>query len=328
VLIPNLTARSESWPIRGVFRISRGARTVSDVVVVVIEDGAISGRGECLPYPRYGETVQDVVRELEAQSDRVAMGLSRGELQELLPPGAARNALDCALWDLEAKRTGEAVWKLAGLPEPTPLTTAYTISLGAPSEMASAARVVSDRPLLKLKLTGEGDAARVRAVHEAAPNCRLIADANEAWTPEVYGEVVPVLASMGVELIEQPFPAGQDEALAEIEHPVPICADESCHTSADVANLAGRYDFINIKLDKTGGLTEALLLLDAARDAGLGVMVGCMVGTSLGIAPATLIGGAARFVDLDAPLLLAEDRPNGIRFEGSVLYPPSRELWG
>lgn len=324
----NLSVRSEQWPIRGVFRISRGARTVSEPVVVEISDGTHVGRGECLPYPRYGESVDGVVRQIEEVADAVAEEMDRETLREHLPPGAARNALDGALWDLEAKRSGIPAWRLAGVVEPKPLTTAYTISLAGPEEMAQSARVEAHRPLLKLKLTGQGDLERVRAVHEAAPKAALIADANEAWTPKIFEELAPQFSRLGVEMIEQPLPADQDAALAEMEHPVPVCADESCHTSDDVPRLRGRYDLINIKLDKTGGLTEALKLQREALAAGLGIMVGCMVGTSLGVAPATLLGATASYVDLDAPLLLAEDREFGIRFEGSVLYPPLRELWG
>ena len=323
-----LRVRSERWPIRGVFRISRGARTESKVVVVEISDTAHTGRGECLPYARYDESVEGVVQTIEDVADRVAGGLGRQALLDELAPGAARNALDCALWDLEAKRTGTPVWQLAELTKPQPITTAYTISLGTPDEMAAAAHAEAHRPLLKLKLTGDGDLDRVRAVHEAAPNAALIVDANEAWTPEIFTAVSPQLATLGVQMIEQPLPADQDDVLGELDHPIAVCADESCHTSDDIVRVRGRYDLVNVKLDKTGGLTEALRLIHAARDAGLGIMVGCMVGTSLGIAPATLLGSTARFVDLDAPLLLAKDREHGIRFEGSVLDPPEPELWG
>jgi L-alanine-DL-glutamate epimerase-like enolase superfamily enzyme len=323
-----IKVRPEQWPIRGVFRISRGARTVSEPVVVEITDGTHTGRGECLPYPRYGESVDGVVQQIEEISSTVAREIGREALLEQLPPGAARNALDCALWDLEAKRANTPAWRLAGVPEPSSLTTAYTISLADPDVMAESARAQAHRPLLKLKLTGEGDLERVRAVHEAAPNSALIADANEAWVPEVFQDLAPQFVKLGVEMIEQPFPADQDAVLAELEHPVAVCADESCHTSEDVSRLRGRYDLINIKLDKTGGLTEALRLHAAATGAGLGIMIGCMVGTSLGIAPATLLGATASYIDLDAPLLLAKDREHGIRFEGSVLSPPVKELWG
>lgn len=323
-----LDVRTETWPIRGVFRISRGARTEAQVVVVEITDGAVRGRGECVPYPRYGESVEEVVRAIERLAGAVAGGMDRAALASRLPAGAARNAVDCALWDLDAKRAAVPAWRLAGLPEPTPVTSAYTVSLADPEEMAASARAQAHRPLLKLKLTGEGDVERVRAVREAAPTSRLIADANEAWTPEAFAELAPAVAALGVEMIEQPLPADQDAALGELERPVPVCADESCHTSADVPALVGRYDAVNIKLDKTGGLTEALALARTAGKAGFALMVGCMIGTSLGIAPAALLAPAARWVDLDAPLLLAKDREPGLRFEGSVLFPPDPAVWG
>lgn len=323
-----LTVRSESWPIRGVFRISRGARTEARVVVVEITDGAHRGRGECVPYPRYGETVEGVVATIDQASAAIADGADRIALQGLLPAGAARNAIDNALWDLEAKQAGRRAWELANLPEPEPMTTAFTISLDEPEAMGAAARAEGHRPLLKLKLTGERDAERIAAVRAAAPDTRLIADANEAWTPAVFADLVPQLAQLGVTMIEQPFPAAEDEVLRDLERAVPIAADESCHTRHDLDRLAGLYDVVNVKLDKTGGLTEAIALAAAARERGLGLMVGCMIGTSLGIAPAMLLGHAADYLDLDAPMLLARDRPEGVRFEGSVLYPPERALWG
>jgi L-alanine-DL-glutamate epimerase-like enolase superfamily enzyme len=323
-----LSARHDVFPLAVVFRISRGARTEANVVVAEIHDGEHRGRGECLPYPRYGETVEGVMAQIESLADAVSGGLDRAALQEALPPGAARNAVDCALWDLEAKQAGKRAWELAGVPQPRPLDITYTISLGSPEEMAAQTSEHATAPLLKLKLTGEGDLERVEAVRRASPKARIITDANEGWTAELYCELAPSLAELGVELIEQPLPAGDDSALAEMEHPVPICADESCHGAADVAGLVGRYDFVNVKLDKTGGLTEALRVVQAARDAELGIMVGCMVGTSLGIAPATLLGYAARYCDLDAPLLLADDRPDALKTEGSLLWPPLVGLWG
>ena len=323
-----LIVRHERFPIRGVFTISRGSRTIQDVVVAEIVEDGIRARGECVPYPRYRETVVGVVAEIEGQGDAIAAGLDRDSLQSALPAGAARNALDCALWDLEAKRMQTPVWKLAGLPEPKPIVTAYTLSLAAADAMAAAARENANRPLLKIKLGGEGDLMRLSAVRAAAPKARLIVDANEGWTPELLPRLLPEIAQLGVSLIEQPVPAGQDDVLAHVAHPVPICADESCHTSADIEKLIGRYDFVNIKLDKTGGLTEAIKLVNAARAANLGIMVGCMVGTSLAMAPATLIGAAAGFVDLDGPLLLAEDRPHGLRYEDGCVFPPVPELWG
>ena len=323
-----LRAERETWPLPGTFRISRGARTESVVVVVEIEDGAHRGRGECFPYARYGESVESVLQQIDDVRPRVQADLSRQELANLLPPGAARNAIDCALWDLEAKATGQRVWDLAGLPAPGVVTTAYTLGLDAPAAMAVAAREAADRPLLKLKLGGVDDIERVAAVHEAAPAANIVVDANEAWTPDMVVPLSRALAGLGVTMIEQPLPADADQALADIDHPVPICADESCHTAADVPTLAGRYDIVNVKLDKTGGLSEAIDLVTTAQAAGLALMVGCMVGTSLAMAPATLIAGAARYVDLDGPLLLARDRHPGLRYDGSSLYPPTPEVWG
>ncbi|MDH3458819.1 MAG: dipeptide epimerase [Gemmatimonadota bacterium] len=323
-----VAVRAETWPIRGTFRIARGARTESRVVVVEISDGIATGRGECVPYPRYGETVEQVIATIREVAGRMTDGMDRMALQHELPAGAARNALDCACWDLAAKRAGSRAWDVAGLPEPRPLTTAYTISLDEPVAMGTAARAEAHRPLLKLKLTGERDLDRVAAVRDAAPNTRIIADANEAWTPSHFAELARPLAELGVEMIEQPFPADRDDALLDVERPLLVAADEACHTSDDVARLVGRYDVVNLKLDKTGGITEGLRLVTAARDAGLELMVGCMVGTSLGVAPAILLAQGARYVDLDAPLLLARDRPEGLRYGGSTLYPPSRELWG
>ncbi len=323
-----LAVRSESWPIRGVFTISRGAKTEARVVVAEIADGDAVGRGECVPYARYGATVPRVLAEIEGLGAAVADGLDREHLQGLLPAGSARNALDCALWDLEAKLARAPAWLLAGLPEPTPLVTAFTLGLDAPAAMADAARANAQRPLLKLKLGASEAVERVRAVREVAPGARLIVDANEAWTPEVLANALPALAALGVEMVEQPLPAGDDAALAGLDRLMPVCADESCHDIASLAGLKGRYDMINIKLDKTGGLTEALRLADAAEAAGFGVMVGCMIGTSLAMAPAALLAGRARLADLDAPLLLARDREPGIVYRGSVMAPPPASLWG
>ncbi len=323
-----LAVRVERWPLAGAFTISRGSKTEARVAVAEITQGAAVGRGECVPYARYGETVEGVVAAIEGLAGAVADGLDRDRLQAALPAGAARNAVDCALWDLEAKITGTPVWQRAGLAAPAPLTTAYTLSLDTPQAMASAARENGHRPLLKVKLGRDGVVERVHAIREAAPAAALIVDANEAWTPALLGEVAPVLAESGVAMIEQPLPAGEDEALAGIERPVPVCADESCHDSATLAGLAGRYDLVNVKLDKTGGLTEALRLARAAEAAGFGVMVGCMIATSLAMAPATLVAARARFVDLDGPLILARDREPGIVYRGSTMEPPPRELWG
>jgi L-alanine-DL-glutamate epimerase-like enolase superfamily enzyme len=324
-----LNVRRDSWPLAKPFTISRGSRTVAEVVVAEIHDGPLRGRGEGVPYGRYGETVDGVVDTLTAMSEAVAGGLDRAALQTAMAPGAARNALDVALWDIEAKQTGTSVWALAGIvDEPKPVVTAYTLSVDTPERMAAAAQEEAHRPLLKLKLTGAGDLERVRAVRAGAPKAALIVDANEAWTLDHLRDYSPALAELGVALIEQPLPAGQDEALATLPHPVPLCADESCHTSADLPELVGRYDYVNIKLDKSGGLTEGLALLGAARAQGFKIMVGCMIGSSLAMAPALLLAQSAEFVDLDAPLLLARDRQPGLRYEGSLVYPPKPNLWG
>ncbi len=331
--MPHLTVRHESWPLGRGFTISRGTRTTAEVVVVelsvtAVEGRAVTGRGECVPYAHYGESVAGVIEAIERLRARFADGLDRLGLQNALPPGAARNALDCAFWDLEAKRAGRRVWELAGLSAPAPVTTAYTLSLDTPEAMGRAAAAHAARPLLKLKLAGAEDLARVEAVRENAPSARLIVDANEGWSPVAYSELAPKLAALGVELIEQPFPAGKDAALATLERPVPVCADESCHDAASLAGIAGRYDVVNIKLDKTGGLTEALKLKDAAEAQGYEIMVGCMVATSLAMAPATLVAQGAKVVDLDGPLLLDRDRPEGLRYEGSLVHPPELALWG
>ncbi|HEX2255313.1 MAG TPA: N-acetyl-D-Glu racemase DgcA [Afifellaceae bacterium] len=321
-----VSAQIERWPIAGSFVISRGARTEAVVVVAEVSDGRYSGRGECVPYPRYGETPESVLTEIEL----VELGATpdREALRRGMPPGAARNALDCALWDLEAKRAGQPVHALMGVAQPHALTTAYTLSLGDPTAMAQAARKVAARPLLKIKLGGDGDADRIRAVREAVPAARLIADANEGWNEANFAENMRACAEAGVALLEQPLPAGRDDLLLEASRPLPVCADESVHVAADLAGLAGKYDAVNIKLDKAGGLTEALLLKEAARAAGYRVMVGCMVGTSLAMSPAMLLAQDADFVDLDGPLLLARDRAVPLAYTGSTVAPPPPELWG
>jgi L-alanine-DL-glutamate epimerase-like enolase superfamily enzyme len=281
-----------------------------------------------VPYPRYGESVDSVFEALEKMKGAVFSGLNRESLQEAMPPGAARNALDAAFWDIEAKRAYCSVTELLGLAPLKPVTTAYTLSLDTPERMGAAAAAQRGRPLLKLKVTGDGDLERVRAVRENAPASRLIVDANEGWTPAHLETLAPVLATLGVELIEQPLPAGDDGALAELPHPIPVCADEACHVAADLDRLVGKYDAVNIKLDKTGGLTEALKLAAAARERGFGIMVGCMIGTSLSMAPALLVAQQASVVDLDGPLLLAADRNQGLRYEGSLVHPPDPKLWG
>jgi L-alanine-DL-glutamate epimerase-like enolase superfamily enzyme len=324
----SLSVRVEKWPIAGVFTIARGSRTEATVVVAELRDGAFLGRGECTPYPRYGETVEGVAAAIEAMGDALARGLDREGLRRAMPPGAARNAIDCALWDLEAKRSGRTVSALAGLPPPRPLVTAYTISLGRPEAMAEAAAKASSRPLLKVKLGGENDPARIRAVRAAAPAAELIVDANEAWAPDNLAANLHACAEAGVTLVEQPLPAGADAALAGLKRPIPVCADESLHDRASLAGLAGKYDAINIKLDKAGGLTEALDLAAEAERLGFSLMVGCMVATSLSMAPAMLVAQRARVVDLDGALLLARDREPALRHDGSTLYPAEPALWG
>jgi L-alanine-DL-glutamate epimerase-like enolase superfamily enzyme len=323
-----LYAKIERWPVAGAFTIARGAKTHVDVVVAEIVDGDHVGRGEGTAIYYHGESAESVLAAVVAQADAVASGLTRAELQTRLPRGAARNALDCALWDLEAKRADMPVWKLAGLPKPTSLVTAFTISLAAPDRMEADARASAHLPLLKLKLAGEGDEARVAAVRRGAPDARLIVDANEAWTGRDVAAEATTLAPYGVELIEQPVARGQDRLLDGVVSPIPFAADESCQDRADLATCAGRYQAINIKLDKAGGLTEALALAAEARTMGLDVMVGCMLATSLGIAPAFLMGGAARWVDLDGAMLLAKDRPAAMAAADGLLEPPSPELWG
>ena len=320
--------RSERWPLAQAFTISRGTKTSADVVVCTVSRGGHTGRGESMPYPRYGESVQQVVAQLEGLRANIESGLERTDLPQHLPAGSARNALDCALWDLEAKSRNQPVCELAGLSPPKPVQTAYTISLDTAKNMGRAAAANAERPLLKIKLAGEGDLERVEAIRRGAPDAALIVDANEGWEEHEVEPFAEALSKRGVTLVEQPLPAGQDDALSDMTHPLPFCADESCHTAADLPALAGRYEYVNIKLDKTGGLTEALALLCQARQLHLGVMIGCMVATSLSMAPAALLAGEAAFVDLDGPLLLREDRQPGLRYEGSTLYPPSPDLWG
>jgi L-alanine-DL-glutamate epimerase-like enolase superfamily enzyme len=324
----DLAVAVERWPISGGFAISRGVKHEAAVVVATISDGVHSGRGECVPYARYGESVDGVVAAIAACAQSVADGLTRAGLLQTLPPGAARNALDCALWDFEAKRTRKRASDLAGLAPPAPILTALTISLGPPEPMGARAREASAYPLLKLKLGGDGDGERLAAVREAAPGARLIADANEAWRPETLERRFAAAAAARVELIEQPLPASQDHILQHVARPVPICADESLHDRVSLAPIAARYDAVNIKLDKAGGLTEAFAVKAAARALGLKIMVGCMVGTSLAMAPALLLAQGADFVDLDGPLLLARDRVPGLTYEGAMVLPPPPALWG
>jgi L-alanine-DL-glutamate epimerase-like enolase superfamily enzyme len=323
-----LDAHDERWPIAGAFTISRGSKTEAHVVVATVSADGHVGRGECVPYARYGETVEQTLAEIAALAPAFEAGMTRERLQALMPPSAARNALDCALWDLEAKTTGEPVWRAAGLDRFEPVETCFTISLGAPGKMAHDAAAAAHRPILKVKLGGHDDLACVEAVRAAAPGSRLVVDPNEAMTFDDLVRLAPEFARLGVVMIEQPLKAGEDEALEGYDCPVPLCADESLHTRADLAVCARRYDAIAIKLDKTGGLTEALALAAEARALGLEIMAGCMVATSLGMAPATLIAQRAAVVDLDGPLLLARDRPDGIVYDGSVMHPPTPALWG
>ncbi len=321
----SFTATAEQFALREVFTISRGSRTHAQVVHVVVTRDGITGQGECVPYPRYGESVESVI----AQIQGLPAGLDRQALQSALPPGAARNAVDCALWDWESKASGTPVWQLAGLDAPAPVLTAFTLSLGAPDAMRDQAARHAQHPLLKVKLGGGAeDVARIESVRAGAPHARIIVDANEGWTVAEYQRLAPVFQDLGVEMVEQPFPAGDDTALAGMDRPLPVCADEACHDRASLPGLAGKYDMVNIKLDKTGGLTEALALRDAARDAGFRVMVGCMVGTSLAMAPALLVAQGAEVVDLDGPLLLAEDRMPAMAFREDGLHPAEPALWG
>jgi L-Ala-D/L-Glu epimerase len=324
-----LSVRIERWPLAGTFTISRGSKTEAVVAVAELSDGAHRGRGESVPYARYGETPDGIVATIEALRPALQRGLDQAALQRALPPGAARNALDCAYWDVNAKASGRRAYELAALGPPAPLMTAYTISLAAPAAMAEAAERAAWRPLLKVKLGGGGDdGRRIAAVRRAAPRAQLIVDANEGWGRENLEQNLAACAEAGVTLIEQPLHEAADEALARLKRPVPVCADESVRDRASLDGLAGKYDAVNIKLDKAGGLTEALALAAEAERRGFIIMVGCMVATSLAMAPAMLLAQRARVVDLDGPLLLAKDRPDGLRYDGSLAYPPEPALWG
>lgn len=319
-----LTVSADVFKLAQAFTISRGSRTEARVLTVEVTEDGRTGWGECVPYARYGETLESVADEIGS----LPPGFDRLALQDLLPAGAARNAVDCALWDLEAKTMGKPVWQLAGLPAPRPLVTAYTLSLDAPEAMRAAAAKNAHRPLLKIKLGTPDDMPRLEAVRAGAPAARIIVDANEGWTPEIYADLAPHLLRLGVAMVEQPLPAGADEGLLGLARPVPLCADESVHDRATLAALAGKYDLINIKLDKTGGLTEALALKAQAEAAGFGIMVGCMVGSSLAMAPAVLLAQGAAVVDLDGPLLLAEDRSTPLVYDAEGVHPPQPALWG
>ncbi len=319
-----LNVSDDRFALAEVFTIARGSRTHADVLTVELSREGARGRGECVPYARYGETLASV----RAQIEGLPSDLTRAALQDALPAGAARNAVDCALWDWEAKAAGKRVWELAGLGTPGPMITAFTLSLDSPEKMELAARKHAHRPLLKIKLGTPDDMPRLEAVRRGAPDTRIIIDANEGWSAEVYSDLAPHLLRLGVALVEQPLPAGADDMLAEIARPLPVCADESCHDRASLPALRGKYDMVNIKLDKTGGLTEALALRDAARAQGFKVMVGCMVGSSLAMAPAVLVAQGAEVVDLDGPLLLAEDRAVPLFFDANGVHPPMPALWG
>ncbi|MAI17374.1 MAG: dipeptide epimerase [Rhodobacteraceae bacterium TMED111] len=319
-----IQAKVEIFPLAQVFRISRGARTQAEVVTVIYEKDGIIGRGECVPYARYNETLESVTKQIEDLPDNI----NKETLQQTVPPGAARNAVDCALWDFECKKLDQRIWETANVQKPEKIITAYTLSLDEPENMFKQAEKNSNRPLLKIKLGTPNDMPRLEAVRKGAPNSEIIVDANEGWDAEVYSQLAPQLVRLGVKLVEQPLPADKDDDLIGLPRPLPICADESCHDRKSLEKLIGKYDFVNIKLDKTGGLTEALLLKNKALEAGFKIMVGCMVGSSLAMAPATLIAQNATFVDLDGPLLLAQDRQHGLLYDESWVHPPVKDLWG
>ena len=319
-----IQAKVEIFPLAHVFRISRGARTQAEVVTVTIEKNGVSGRGECVPYARYNETLESVIKQVES----LPADIDKDTLQETLPPGAARNAVDCALWDFECKKRDQRIWEIADIQVPEQKITAYTLSLDEPENMFKQAEKNSDRPLLKIKLGTPNDMPRLEAVRKGAPGSEIIVDANEGWDAELYSQLAPELVRLGVKLVEQPLPADKDDDLIGLPRPLPICADESCHDRKSLEKLIGKYDFVNIKLDKTGGLTEALQLKNKALEAGFKIMVGCMVGSSLAMAPATLIAQNATFVDLDGPLLLAQDRQHGLLYDESWVHPPLKDLWG
>ncbi len=324
-----LQAVEQSWPMDKVFRTSRGERTAARVVLVTLTNGRHTGRGEGVPCARYGESIASVLAQLQSLDLTNCADFNRHKLQDLLPAGSARNALDCALWDLEAKSSNKRVWEIANVPVVDSIETSFTVSLDTPNDMAAVAKAHPDATLLKLKLGGDAlDVERVQAVRNEVNSTRLIVDANESWTPSHYRIAAPALQRLGVELIEQPFPADADEILEHLEHPVPICADESCHTTSDLSRLTKRYEVVNIKLDKTGGLTEALLLSERARQSQFKIFLGCMAGTSLGIAPARLLAQVGDYVDLDGPLLLAGDRHHGLLYQHGTIGLPSALLWG
>lgn len=319
-----IEVKVESWPLAEPFTIARGTKSHAEVVTVSLERNGTIGRGECVPYSRYQESTRSVIRQIKSLPEDIV----RKKLQELLPPGAARNAVDCALWDLEAKIKGKRVWEIAGLPRPQPEVTAFTLSLDTPERMLAAARRHAGRPLLKIKLGTPDDMPRLEAVRKGAPRSQIIIDANEGWSAEVYKELAPHLINLGVAMVEQPLPADEDHLLAEIDRKLPVCADESCHDRKSLPELKGKYDMVNIKLDKTGGLTEALALRREAILQNFEIMTGCMVGTSLAMAPAVLVAQGSAFTDLDGPLLLSEDRPFPLHFDKKGVHAPRSELWG
>ncbi len=322
-----VSLKTLSWPIRGSFTISRGSKTQADTVLVEIGHQGVTGRGECVPYARYGESIDSVIAEITEVIPQLEAGISREELQSLLPSGAARNAVDCAMWDLECKLSNQSIWHKTGLTA-KPLVTAFTLSLDTPEKMEQSAIENAHRPLLKLKLGGPDDLARVQAVRRGAPDADIILDANEAWSLDAYNQLIPELVKLGVSMIEQPFHADEDHVLENLDRPIPICADESCHDRSSLKKVIGRYDMINIKTDKTGGLTEALALKAEAEAAGLQIMVGCMLSSSLSMAPAYVVAQGAKVVDLDGPLLLSQDIDHGFEFENNSMLPFCSELWG
>jgi L-alanine-DL-glutamate epimerase-like enolase superfamily enzyme len=326
--VRRLSASTQSFGLSRPFRIARGTKTVAEVILVTVEAGAVTGRGECVPYARYGESLEHTLEAIEAIRPAIEAGMDRATLQSAMPPGAARNAVDCALWDLEARLCGRPVWALAGSRPPAPLATALTIAIDTSAAMSEAAAALAEAPLLKVKLDEHHVEARLKAVRAVAPGPRLIVDPNESWTVEMVDQLGPMLRGFGCDLLEQPVPARIDAGLADLDRAVPICADESVHVSNDLGALAARYSHVNIKLDKTGGLTEALRLLAAARAAGLGVMTGCMVSTSLSMAAALPIAAQSDFVDLDGPFWLRADRPDGVRIDRGWLHPPGHGFWG
>lgn len=319
-----ITVTPDTFPLARTFTISRGSKTAAQVLTVRVTRGGVTGWGECVPYARFHNTLASVTAQIAALPPLI----TRAELQTTLPSGSARNAVDCALWDLEAKQTGTPVWRLAGLQAPRPVPVAFTLSLDTPDAMRLQACENAHRPLLKIKLGTPDDMPRLEAVRAGAPKSTLIIDANEGWTPEVYADLAPHLLALGVAMVEQPFPAGADDMLAEMDRPLPVCADESAHDRASLAALRGKYDLVNLKLDKTGGLTEALATRTEARRLGFGVMVGCMVGSSLAMAPAILVAQGGAYCDLDGPLLLSQDRASPLEYSAEGVHPPEPKLWG